>query len=527
MALNPSGPISLGGATTGQSIALELALSPTGVISLNQTDVRTLAGAASGTISLDTFYGKSSSVPLYLRSGSASSMAISPDKSRIAYFTTPTTTTMAVYVFNTSDFSLVYAKTATLHIITATGSQGIYGVTGAFDDSNNLFLAKGTYNGGNGISFVLYNSIGTLVASRSISNTGTNGVSTAFYANGFFYTAGRINNQGRLIKSSSSTLALSAELLKTRRRVHTSFVASEDRAYSIIDESGGFINNVAVTTLSNNSTVYKKQVPAPQYNATYEGGIPSGASLSWMAGNYLIEERMEGDYVIGSGFSGPTTEGLTNPKPYTFITNISSTNTVVSCYAIHHDSLAALKQSTQIAGTWPFNFGPPFWTNNSLVSALRDNLIVIFGNDYFYDMFEGTYAYTGVHITIFNTLTNQVIASAITPSSNQYGGAPSVLDVIGISVGGAQSYSPTLQITNEYLYLGKYITQTPQSSSALVTALNAIGGGITWTAATTTVSSVSVTTTSPTLNVQTTSGTERTYTSGITAYTPTPSITEQ
>lgn len=477
---------------------------------------------SSGAISLTQFYGLSSSVPLYLRSGSASSMAISPDKSRIAYFTAQTTTTMAVYVFNTSDFSLVYAKNATLHTISATGSKGIYGVAGAFDSSNNLFLAKATYSGGNGISFVLYNSIGTLVASRSISNTSTNGVSTAFYANGFFYTAGRINNQGRLIKRSSSTLALSAELLKTRRRVNSSFVASEDRAYSLIDESQQ-INNVAVTTLSNNSTVYKKQTPAPKYNATYVEAIPGGASLSWMAGNYLIEERMEGDYVVESGFRGPTTEGLTNPKPYTFITNISSTNTVVNCYAIHHDSLAALKQSTQIAGTWPSSFGPPMWTNNSLVSELRDNLIVIFGNDYFYDMFEGTEAYIGVHITIFNTSTNQVIASAITPSSST---APSVLGVIGISVGGAQSYSPTLQITNEYLYLGKYITQTPQSSSALVTALNAIGGGITWTSATTTVSSVSVSTTSPTLNVQTSSGTDRTYTSGITAYTPTPSITE-
>ena len=139
-------------------------------------------------------------VPLYLRSGSASSMAISPDKSRIAYFTTPTTTTMAVYVFNTSDFSLVYAKTATLHLITETGTTGLYGVAGAFDSSNNLFLAKGTTSGGNGISFVIYNSIGTLVASRSISNTSTNGVSTAFYANGFFYTAGRINS------SSTTTL---------------------------------------------------------------------------------------------------------------------------------------------------------------------------------------------------------------------------------------------------------------------------------------------------------------------------------
>jgi hypothetical protein len=60
MALNGSGPISLGGSTQGQSIAVELGLSPTAAISLNQTNVRTLAGVASGAIVMPTnFYGKS------------------------------------------------------------------------------------------------------------------------------------------------------------------------------------------------------------------------------------------------------------------------------------------------------------------------------------------------------------------------------------------------------------------------------------------------------------------------------------
>lgn len=60
MALNPSGPISLGGSTAGESIALELGLSATGTISLNDTAVRGLAGVASGAIVMPTdFYGKS------------------------------------------------------------------------------------------------------------------------------------------------------------------------------------------------------------------------------------------------------------------------------------------------------------------------------------------------------------------------------------------------------------------------------------------------------------------------------------
>lgn len=69
MTLNASGPISLAGSTTGQSIALELGLSATGTISLNQANVRTLAGVASGAITMPTnFWGKSNSVPTIIMS---------------------------------------------------------------------------------------------------------------------------------------------------------------------------------------------------------------------------------------------------------------------------------------------------------------------------------------------------------------------------------------------------------------------------------------------------------------------------
>lgn len=60
MALNASGPISLGGSTAGQSINLELGQSAGTQISLNDTNVRSLAGVASGAIVMPTnFYGKS------------------------------------------------------------------------------------------------------------------------------------------------------------------------------------------------------------------------------------------------------------------------------------------------------------------------------------------------------------------------------------------------------------------------------------------------------------------------------------
>jgi len=60
MTMNSSGPISLGGATTGQSINLEVGAPATSTVSLNDVIVRQLAGVVSGTIVVPTdFYGKS------------------------------------------------------------------------------------------------------------------------------------------------------------------------------------------------------------------------------------------------------------------------------------------------------------------------------------------------------------------------------------------------------------------------------------------------------------------------------------
>jgi hypothetical protein len=59
MALLNDGEISLGGSSTGRSINLELSKLPAAIVSLNDSDVRSLAGILSGTISLENFYGKS------------------------------------------------------------------------------------------------------------------------------------------------------------------------------------------------------------------------------------------------------------------------------------------------------------------------------------------------------------------------------------------------------------------------------------------------------------------------------------
>jgi hypothetical protein len=59
MTLNASGPISLNGTTAGESIAVELGLSGSTALSLDDASVRDLSGIASGQIIMPTdFYGK-------------------------------------------------------------------------------------------------------------------------------------------------------------------------------------------------------------------------------------------------------------------------------------------------------------------------------------------------------------------------------------------------------------------------------------------------------------------------------------
>jgi len=82
MALNSSGPISLGGTTAGQSIALENGGSGTSTISLNDAAVRSLAGVPSGAIIMPTnFYGKSNAVYFFCYYGNSALYAITSDSS--------------------------------------------------------------------------------------------------------------------------------------------------------------------------------------------------------------------------------------------------------------------------------------------------------------------------------------------------------------------------------------------------------------------------------------------------------------
>lgn len=215
MALNSSGPISLAGSTSGQSIAVELGQSASGQISLNDTNVRTLAGVPSGQITMPTnFWGKSSESGWLTQQYQAGYLAGNnsagganilsdgsffftgsswdPGNSDLQY-----ANGLARYTFTTSSPTQVYSK------YYAISYPGAYGLTAAvyssYDESVIGFYSPGysNFSGYQKVSTVngAFPAQPTLLFGASVSGIGSGNAwpspSHARDSSGNFYTAVR------------------------------------------------------------------------------------------------------------------------------------------------------------------------------------------------------------------------------------------------------------------------------------------------------------------------------------------------
>jgi hypothetical protein len=156
MALNPSGAISLAGPSAGQSIAVELGVSATATISLNDTNVRTLAGVASGVIVMPTdFWGKSNSISTQKAIFAFGNVLNSPNESYVS---------MTNLI---SSAGVVASDTPTV----AQARQGACGV--GYGGDKGIFSGGANGNGGLTTSFVYNYVSNTGVISSDNSSSGT------------------------------------------------------------------------------------------------------------------------------------------------------------------------------------------------------------------------------------------------------------------------------------------------------------------------------------------------------------------
>jgi hypothetical protein len=167
MALNSSGAISLAGATTGESIAIEIGQSSTATISLNDANVRSLAGISSGVISMPIdFWGKSSGGPYFIGLlGSASfydaGYGVAADTSGNIYFAGQSAgssfTNMETAKYNSSG-TIQWQRIFS-------GPDSILGYAVALDSSNNVYVcgqSNPNTSGFNDAQINKYNSSGVL-----------------------------------------------------------------------------------------------------------------------------------------------------------------------------------------------------------------------------------------------------------------------------------------------------------------------------------------------------------------------------
>jgi hypothetical protein len=184
--MNSSGPISLGGLVIGESISLELGNLATTETSLNDTNVRTLAGVPSGIITMPTdFYGKTlpftqlgSKLPGVTLFSQFGIVALSADGTTMAVGAPNSTSPGAVYVYNRSGSTWVQEGSA----IIGTGSVG--GARQGTDvalsaDGNTLAIGGSNDNSGVGAVWVFTRSGGVWTQQGSkLVGTGNLGAST-------------------------------------------------------------------------------------------------------------------------------------------------------------------------------------------------------------------------------------------------------------------------------------------------------------------------------------------------------------
>jgi uncharacterized delta-60 repeat protein len=239
MALNSTGTISLGGTTTGQSVSLELGRSSTATISLNDTAVRTLAGVASGAISLYNLYGKSN-VPYWIGilGGSAfsNSQGITVDSSGNVYIcgysNASGTTDFQIAKYNTSG-TIQWQKRLG-------GVAGRDSVNGSVfvDSSGNVYVCGySSASGTNDFQIAKYNTSGTIQWQKRLGGSGTDiGMSVAVDSSGNVYVGGyssSSNSVSQLAKYNSSGT------IQWQRQLSTG--TADSQIFSIALDSSGNI----------------------------------------------------------------------------------------------------------------------------------------------------------------------------------------------------------------------------------------------------------------------------------------------
>jgi hypothetical protein len=245
MALNSSGPISLGGATAGQSINLELGQAATATASINAANFRALAAVPSGQISLSNFYGKSSNTYWVAKYGSIQAGQTMAGPSGSVYFLGRWAST------NKLTWCAVNGDTTTAYTRTTSGSGGssIPPSAAFYSSSADRLL-----------------SIGSEYNHRIVASTGT-------------YSAG--NTVGTYQQQNGYASGFGSNLYSAGILIYNTCYGSDEYGYVFSFSSGGSVNWGRRASTSNST--YARAVASDGSGNLYVAGVslPSYRPTVW------------------------------------------------------------------------------------------------------------------------------------------------------------------------------------------------------------------------------------------------------
>ena len=294
MTLNASGPISLGGSTTGQSINLELGVSATAQASINSTSFRTLAGVASGQISLSNFYGKSNIKSMWITEVTASE-------------------------FNRS-FNDLYQNSIALDssdnvYVAATGRNNVSGNVTQYYTYIKL-TANGAASAGTYINFSGHNN----VASHDLALDSSANV----YGTGRSYNISTSLPYGQLIKLNSSLTLQSQERVLRDAGYTRGPVVYSSNVFLIGGGLGKYNTSLSAVTVVGNSDANFYTLRTDSSGNVYAFGVGPGGnagamiikynsslSITWQRNAYVASQYWyaDGGDVDASGNVGVATHG--------------------------------------------------------------------------------------------------------------------------------------------------------------------------------------------------------------------------
>lgn len=473
MPLNSSGPISLAGATAGQSIAVELGQSATGQISLNDANVRALAGVPSGAITMPTnFWGKS----LISNFFTYSNQAISQDDGPIV----------------TTSFNPSRRAVTTSYLRPVPLGQGEFMYSTVFTDTGSVVASRQLFINSGGVLNVSSNYRMNVVCDDGsfyvVFAQLNQPVVSTWSATVARYNASGVLQWQRAYGDSVGRIIIGAPVTDASNNL---YLWVDSRTLIKIDSSGNFLWGRSFASLNTNPRTFcispdrTRLLAVSQLSATTNCVVFDTDGNPLRAFNITTSGAVNGAFITNSGTIYVSTVAASGPE----VGKINSSN-VFDWRVAFSGVLSSVSQGVSItpdenfvyfvfSRQLPYTTGNPAILPNYVTVKLSSSGVVqwqrlrqgpVASQRFWVSVGGNAGPYTGPFVDNAGNITMSDPAWVFTPGGTQYGGLVVTRPVIGLSL-----YTDAQLVANSKTYtilnstVISTITQTFGSATPVMT----------------------------------------------------------